>query len=365
MHIAFFLPDLRGGGAQKMVLNMAHEFAARGDKVDLVVASSEGVFAKELKNTVRLVDLEKSRTVLSVFAFSKYLEKNQPDILVSALFHANLTAIIAKLIAGVTATKFILTERNFFSERIKDSGYERFYIPLLARILYPHADMVIGISKGVADDIQARAKLRPAKTGWIHNPVVTPDMRGGQIPVNSNRPKPVIITSGRLVEQKDHETLLKAFAMLVKKRPAILKILGTGPREIELKNLAFDLRIANHVVFEGFVENSLDHFYNADLFVISSQWEGFCNVIVEALLCGLPIVSTDCPSGPAEILDQEKFGILVPVRDEAALAAAMEKALDRNWDKNAQRARALDFTVEKICDSYAALFKKVISGAAA
>ena len=360
MHIAFFLPDLRGGGAQKMVLNMAHEFAARGDKVDLVVASSEGVFAKELKNTVKLVDLKKTRTVLSVFALSRYLEKERPDIFVSALFHANLTAIMAKLIAGSTATKFILTERNYFSKRIEDSGYERFYIPLLARILYPHADMVIGISKGVADDIQARAKLHPAKTGWIHNPVVTPDMRGGQISANNNREKPVIITSGRLVEQKDHETLIKAFAVLVKKRPATLKILGTGPREQELKKLAADLGVTNDVIFEGFVENSLDHFYNADLFVISSQWEGFCNVIVEALLCGLPVVSTDCPSGPAEILDQEKFGILVPVRDESALAAAINNALDRSWDKKAQRGRAMDFTVEKICDSYAAVFREVM-----
>ncbi len=365
MHIAFFLPDLRGGGAQKMVLNMAHEFTARGDKVDLVVASSEGVFAKKVKSTVRLIDLKKSRTVLSILPLSKYLEKERPDILVCALFHANLTAIIAKLVAGSSHTKFILTERNFFSKRIKDSGYERFYIPLLTRILYPYADMVIGISKGVADDIQAQAKLRPAMTGWIHNPVVTPDMRGVQIPANRNRSKPVIITSGRLVEQKDHETLLKAFAALVKKRPAILKILGTGPRETELKNLASDLGIADDVTFEGFVENSLNHFSNADLFVISSRWEGFCNVIVEALLCGLPVVSTDCPSGPAEILDNQKFGILVPVRDDAALAVAMESALNRSWDKNAQRARAMDFTVEKICDSYAAVFRDVLSEASA
>ena len=360
MRAAFFLPDLRAGGAQHMVINMANEFAGRGHSVDLVLASAEGAFGPKIKSNVNTVVLGRGRVITTIPALRSYLKNKRPEIFLSALTHANLAAMIARTGLDIP-TKFIVTERNFFSATNGNSGVaSRFIMPLLKKIFYKKADKVVGISKGVTDDIVRVSGIPQDKAAWIHNPVVTPEMEAIVFPPKTANAVPVIITSGRLVEQKDHVTLLKAFAGLLQKRPAKLVMLGAGPLEGELKALAEALGISNSVDFKGYVESPWPHMAQADVFVISSRWEGFCNVIVEAMLAGLPVVSTDCPSGPAEILENGEYGTLVPVGDSDRLQAELLQMLESSADPARQRQRALAFSVGTICGQYENMFNNVL-----
>ncbi len=366
MKITFFIPDLAGGGAQRMLINMANEFSGRNYRVTLLVVKEFGPYLSLIDNRVTLVSLNKDRSFLALPALVRYLRKNQPDIFLSAMFYINVLAIFAKLLTLGLKTKVIITERNFFSLRTKASNNTRDkFFPILVYIFYRFADKVVTISKGVKDDICKVANLPQNKVTWIHNPVVTPQMHA----LLKKEPNddwfetvtaPILVTSGRLVPQKDHVTLFYAFAKLIEKKEAHLLILGDGELCSELKALAQKLKISNNVYFKGFVENPLSYMKKADLFVLSSRWEGFGNVLVEALLCKLPIVATDCQAGPAEILSNGKYGTLVPVGDVKALASAMLNSLESTHDKNKQKERALYFTVDKICDQYERLFIDVL-----
>lgn len=369
MHIAFLIPDLAGGGAQHMVINMANEFASRGHKVDLLVVKDEGPYKEKVEKAVNVICFHRKKVFYAMPPLRKYLQNNKPDILMAAITNTNLLAAITKLFTHRLKTKIILTERNFFSMRIKkgNGAVTAFVMTVLVRLFYRFADRVVGISKGVADDIQTVANLPDNKIVWIHNPVVTEqtlkaleedreDSWFNEIDV------PVIVTSGRLVEQKDYPTMLQAFARLLMTREAKLLVLGQGVLKEDLERMCETLGIAEHVYFKGFVDNPYPFMKKADVFVMSSQWEGFCNVIVEALLCGLSVVATDCPSGPAEILDNGKYGTLVPVGDVEALAQALDNALQKNTDTEQPKNRAMCFTAEKICDQYEQLFEDIVGG---
>ena len=341
-----------------MIVNMANEFARREHKISLIVLHQDGPYRDRVSPAVEIVSLDKDRAGKAFFALRNCLLERQPEIVVSALFHVNVLLLLVRLSLWRKRPKIIVTERNHFSMRVKysDRFIDKLFPPLVF-LLYRFADKVVGISRGVADDIRKVARLPETRADWIHNPVVAPATlealkETAADPWFEQGDEPVIVTSGRLVPQKDYDTLFRAMAELLKRRKARLLILGTGPLQEQLETLAQDLNIRDHIHFAGFVENPLAYMKRAQLFVMSSHWEGFCNVIVEALLCGLPVVATDCPSGPAEILDGGKYGTLVPVGGYEALAAAMAKALDAPHDPERQIRRAMDFTVEKICDQY-------------
>lgn len=350
-----------------MIVNMANEFVRRNHNVTILVVQNVGPYAENVDKGVQVVDLNKDRTALTLPALRQYLAANNPDIFLSALFHVNILAMLAKIFTFGLKTKFIVTERNQLSLRTRNSEHKRDrLVPFLVFLLYRFADKVIGISKGVAGDVRQTAKLNEEKIGWIHNPVVSAQVLD-QLEQNTDDPwfdesdDPVIVTSGRLVPQKDYETFFLAFKKLLESKKARLLILGDGALKDELTQRTEQLGITDHVCFKGFVDSPLPYMKRAQLFAITSRWEGFCNVIVEALLCGLPIVSTDCPSGPAEILEDGKFGALCPVGDMDALAKAMEEALEKPIDPEIQKKRAMDFTVQKICDQYEALMEEVVA----
>lgn len=233
-------------------------------------------------------------------------------------------------------------------------------LPDLARRFFPRADAVVASSRGVAEDLARAAGLPRERIVPIHNPV-----RIGEVRWRAREPAghpwldgagpPVVLAAGKLKPQKDFPTLLRAFARLRRRREVRLVVLGEGAGRPGLLALARELGVAADVALPGFVSNPFAFMARSALFALSSAWEGFANVIVEALACGCPVVSTDCPSGPSEILEGGRFGRLVPVGDPEALAEAMRGTLEAPPDPEALRKRAEEFGIELVAERYAAV----------
>ena len=356
--LAFYIPSLAGGGAQRMLINLANEYASRGYPVDLVLLTAEGPYRHLVADGVRIVELGGNRVLFSLRKLSRYLNEVQPTALLSALTHANVVALWARALSGAR-TRIIVSERNHLTtaSRHAHEMIKRRVLPPLVRLFYPWADHVVGISQGVVDDLVTVCRLPATHVSAIHNPVATMEMLSppaGDVshPWFGDTSIPTLITAGRLVPQKDHAALLRAFHQVRGRRPVRLLVLGVGELRGELDKQIVELGISDDVAFLGFVEHPEQYMRKADLFVLSSAWEGFGNVLVEALAAGLRIVSTDCPSGPAEILDRGRFGRLVPVADADALAAAILSELDEPPRPERQRKRAASFSVARIADQY-------------
>jgi glycosyltransferase involved in cell wall biosynthesis len=360
--IAIFLASLRGGGAERNMLRLANSCADRGLKVDLVLAQNDGTYFSEISPKVKLVNLNASRVILSFPQLITYLKKEKPITLICALNHVNLVAIWAKLYSGVPS-QIIVTVRNTLSQG-KQDFFRQQKISLMRRLIhyfYPKADEIIAVSKGVADDLAKTAKLPREKIKVIYNPVVTPQLLE-QAKTNiehswfSPRESPVILGVGRLTQQKDFPTLIKAFAILQQNYSARLMILGEGEERPQLENLIKELKLQNKVSLSGFVSNPFAYMSQASLFVLSSAREGLPTVLIEAMAVGTPVVSTNCPSGPEEILEEGKYGSLVPVGDVEKLAKAMVKTLHNPQSSEVLQHRAMEFSMENSVNQYLALF---------
>jgi glycosyltransferase involved in cell wall biosynthesis len=233
-------------------------------------------------------------------------------------------------------------------------------MPILARHSYAWADGIIAVSSGVADDLARVARLPRERIEVVHNPVVDrelPSKRKAPLdhPWFADGQPPVVLGLGRLKKQKDFPTLLRAFARLRSTREARLVILGEGKQEQSIRSLARSLGIAKDVDLPGFDPNPFRYLARAACFVLSSAWEGLPRVLIEALACGCPVVSTDCPSGPHEILEGGRYGPLVPVGDERAMANAIAQVLDHPPDRDELRSRGALFAVDSSADRYLAI----------
>jgi glycosyltransferase involved in cell wall biosynthesis len=327
---AFFMEDLSGGGAEKIMASLANEFVGRGLKVDFVLVQAEGVNLKSLSENVRVVDLKAQNTYLCLPGLMRYLNQTRPRVFLSSLDLTNLMALIARRITGVN-TRLVIRIENMVSTQ-KRTFIKKKLEKLLVSALYPWADEVVAISKNVAEDIVEYASLSPARTHVLYNPVVTPDLLekanedAGHHWLKKGQP-PVILGAGRLTEQKDFETLLHAFAILRKKMDARLIILGEGELRADLDRAIRHLNIEEDVDLHGYVENPYSYMRQSSVFVLSSKWEGSPSVLIAALACGCPVVSTDCPGGVREILADGAYGDLVPVGDAAAMAEAIGKVV--------------------------------------
>jgi glycosyltransferase involved in cell wall biosynthesis len=332
--IAFFLPSVRGGGAQRVIVNLAQGITERGIPVDLVLTVKDGVFLPQLPPTARVIDLRAGRQLRSVGPLAGYLRRERPRVLVSSMSHANLVALWAARLAR-QSTPVIVTVHNTMSQSTGKQG--RLTASLWSRSLrtfYPWASCVVAVSRGAADDLVRTTGLPRELVHVVYNPVITPDLlalarQAPDHPWFAPGQPPVILAVGRLTQQKDFPTLLRAFARFRRHRAGRLVILGEGEDRPTLEGLVSELGLAEDVALPGFRDNAMSHMASAALFVLSSAWEGLPTVLIEALAAGTRVVSTDCPSGPREILQEGLLGDLVPVGDEAALADAMAEALDR------------------------------------
>jgi glycosyltransferase involved in cell wall biosynthesis len=354
--IAFFLPSVRGGGAQRVIVNLAQGMVERGLRVDLVLGTAQGVFLDHLPAEVRVVDLSAGRLVRSLLPLARYIRRERPRILVSSMTHANLIALWAARLAR-RSTRVMVTVHNTMSESTPDGRGlgGRLSLPLL-RAFYPWADSIVAVSRGAADDLARTTGLPRERVEVIYNPVITPAIlaQARQAPDHpwfAPGQPPVILGVGRLTRQKDFPTLIRAFAEVRQRRPARLIVLGEGEDRQSLERLIAELGLNGDVALPGFRDDAMAFMAGSALFVLSSAWEGLPTVLIEALAAGTRVVSTDCPSGPREILQDGRLGALVPVGDAPALARAILDAL--NAPPGGAPADALvPFTRDAAVDNY-------------
>jgi len=358
--LALFLPSLEPGGVQRVMVNLAEGILQRGLAVDLVLARATGPFLFQLPEGVRVIDLGAKRVLTSLPALAGYLSNEQPNALLAAQPHCNLVALWSKFLVPGPTRIFVSEHNSFSNDLLHTRRKSDLFFPILMRLFYPLASGIIAVSGGVAEDIAQVTRLERESMRVIYNPIVFPNLfLMANQPLNDpwfeDGEPPVILNVGRLFEQKDQATLLRAFALLRSRRPARMVILGEGEYRLYLQGLAMELGIHEDVAMPGFKANPFQYMTRSAAFVLSSAWEGFGNVLVEALACGTQVVSTDCESGPAEILAWGKFGRLVPTGDPISLAAAMESALDAPILPALLRERANDFCVDAIVPQYLGL----------
>lgn len=388
--IALHLADLNGGGVQRVMLSLATGFTERGHQVDLLVGNANGPLRSLVSPKVRLVELESGgewqarglawradptglvrlapivlarrvpKGLVQLGAFARELASARPDALVSATPHPNFQAVWARRLSGVPL-RLLVTEHIAPSQKAR-----RMLIPLV-RHTYAQADAIAAVSRALGDDLARFAGIPRQRIATLYNPVVDDAMlEKARAPLDhpwlDGSGPPVVLGAGRLSDQKDFPTLIRAFALLRRRRPARLVILGsakvhakTVERRDELLALAAELGVADDVQLPGATENPFAWMARASVFALSSRFEGLGNVLIEAMACGCPVVSTDCESGPAEILAGGRLGPLVPVGDVPALAAALERVLDATPDRDALRRRAAEFGVDRAVDAYLAL----------
>lgn len=354
--LAIYVPSLRGGGAERVMVTLANGFAERGYLVDLVLAKAEGPYMSEVAANVRVIDFNTRRVSASLPALVRYLKREQPTAMLSALNHANVIAVLARMLARVP-TRLIVSERNNFSASIANAKTLRGrMMGLFMTKTYPCADGVVAVSAGVADDLARNIGVQPSSIEVVYNPVVT-DMLFAKSKESIEHPwfqpgePPVLLSVGRLTTQKDFPTLIRAFARLRRGRIVRLVILGEGELRTDLMKLVIELGLQADIDLPGFAKNPFTAMRHAALFVLSSRFEGLPNTLIQAMACGTPVVSTDCPSGPAEILAGGQWGRLVPVGDVEALADAMAATLDESRHPDVAQ-RAAEFSVDRAVEGY-------------
>jgi glycosyltransferase involved in cell wall biosynthesis len=355
--ISLFMESLGGGGAERVMLNLARKFAQWGHQTDLVVASAKGPHRSQVPDSVRLVDLGTTRTITAILPLASYLRRESPDALLSKMGHCNIVSLLARKLAR-SETRVVVGEVSLMGISTKTAPQSRSrLIPFLAKRLYPRADAIIAVSRGVAADLARVLDLAADRISVIYDPVVTPELheRASRMVVHpwfATGARPVIIGVGRLDPEKDFPTLLRAFSMVRRNRNVRLMILGEGPERFVLESLAQELGITDVLALPGFVENPLPFIANASVLALTSRFEGLPNVVIEALACGTPVVATDCPGGTTEILGGGHYGKLAPVGDSEEVARAIQETLENPPDPMFLKGAAERFSVDAIARKY-------------
>jgi glycosyltransferase involved in cell wall biosynthesis/SAM-dependent methyltransferase len=362
--ILIILPNLCGGGAERLHVNLTNEWVTQGFNIEFLLLRKEGELIQLLDPAISVEGLNVARISDAIIPLAAYLRKSRPKVVLVAMWPLTSAAVLAWIISGRNGKLFLSDHEHLTSSYIGRGRSKPSYLKNLIRFSYPLASGVIAVSRGVKEDLCELGSLPEHSVRVIYNPAAIGNAPDRVLHASRDQLWGAgagfhLLSVGRLAPQKDHVTLIKAFALLPKGMNAKLTILGEGPLRDELVALVKELNLEGRVLLPGFAIDPYPWFRSADLFVLSSLWEGFGNVIVEAFECGLPVVSTNCPSGPAEILEDGRFGKLVPVNDYAALASAMEQSLNGNHDRAGLMRRAQDFSVRKISDEYLAyMFRK-------
>ena len=363
--LVMYLPDFSAGGAERVNVNLAPELSRRGFEVTFVVHKMQGGLVPIIPPRTRVVSLDAKRTLSALLPLVRFLRREKPDVLLANIGPINIIALWAKVLAGVK-TRVVVTQHSSLSHESKTRNWQLKITPAMYRLFLWQAAGVVAVSGGIGDELATMAHIPRERVTVIYNPVITADFNQ-RLDEVVDHPwlldrVPFLLGVGRLVGDKDFETLLAAFRLLVNQRDLRLIILGEGPLQEKLAALANRLGIADRVSMPGFVLNPLPFMRKAAVFVLSSRVEGFGNVLVEALACGAPVVSTACCYGPAEILDNGRFGRLVPVGDSRAMAEAIAATLDEPLARDITSARGREFSVARAAALYGDLFLRLHFG---
>ena len=359
--ISLFWGTLRGGGVESIMITLVDEFLECGIDTDIVLMRREGALDDSVPSRARVFDLGAHNSIWGPPALAQYLRRQQPSVLLSAGYTNRIALLARELIRA--STSIVISEHRVVSDADPNSSLPDWLLQQLTKWTYPLAEQMIAVSEGVADDVSQSLNFRREDFKVVYNPVIGPETfeRAEQTvehPWFSDASPPLILGVGRLVEQKDFSTLLQAFAKVRQNRRARLVILGEGNRRATLEREAEQLGVGDFVSMPGFVANPLKYMAEASVFVLSSRWEGLPTVLIEAMACGTPLVSTDCPSGPFEILKGGKYGKLVPVENPTALAAAIEEALNGHVPP-APRSALDRFRRDTLADQYLDILSSV------
>ncbi|PWG64983.1 glycosyl transferase [Spiribacter halobius] len=349
------------GGVERMVLNLLAGLQAEGPSelaIDLIPIRAGNLPRERVPEGVRVVDLGLRHSTLAARALAGYLRRERPDAVLTAKDRAIRATVSARRLAGVETRIVGRLGTNLSAALAGQGALRRWLRQAPMRRLYRDVDAIVAVSEGVAEDTRAITGLPAGRVLVVRNPVVTPELAmQAQAPVDHpwlqpGAEVPVILGAGRLTRQKDFPTLIRAFATLRRHRPARLVILGEGGERGALERSIAELGLGDDVALPGHQKNPWAWMARASLFVLSSAWEGSPNVLTEAIACGTPVVATDCPSGPRELLEDGRYGHLVPVGDAAALAEAMHRTLEAPLPAETLREAAAEYTVAASARGY-------------
>lgn len=355
--VALVVPSLAGGGAERTAVTILRDLVDRGFAADLVCFEADGPYLADVPPSAGLVDLGVRRARHALPGLVRYLRRRRPPVLLTFLDRTTVLAVLAVGLARVDARVVGRVGNTMSLAAAGSSRWQDRLRPALARAFYGRCAAVVAISDGVARDLVERVGLPESLLHVIHNPRDVEDVasRAEAVPAHpwlSCGDRPVILGIGRLTRQKDFPTLIRAFARVRRRVEGRLVILGEGEDRDALLRVASEEGVGDDVDLPGFVHDPAPYLRRAGVFALSSAWEGFGIVVVEALAVGTPVVAADCESGPREILEGGRHGRLVPVGDPDAMADAILAALSEEPDREALRARARDFAPEVIVPEY-------------
>ena len=364
MRISLFLPTLNGGGIQKATIRLIRELLKRDVQVVLVAINGNGPIRKEIPEGCDFIDLKASRTRYAFIPLLKYLRSAKTIIGISSQTHLNVLMIIIRVLTGYPKYLVVREHNTFNSNYLKANKFVENLRPQLIRLFYPMATKLIAVSRSVAESIHQHARVKK-EIQVIQNGIDVDEIQTliKSLPDQPWYPKisdkKTIVGLGRLSNQKNFSSLLTAFSLLNDVENLQLVIMGEGEEHHDLLSLSKKLDIHKRVLLPGFVVNPYPILSQAKIFVLSSRWEGFSNVILEALACGVPIVATDCPGGPADILADKPFARVVPMNDPVAMASAMREILSLTFEKNEIIRYARQFDITKIAQQYIELVNDI------
>jgi len=353
--ISIFLPSVHGGGAERAMLVFAGQLQQRGFSVEIVVARLEGALQALVPNGVRIYDLGSRRMLNAIPRLTTYLRRQRPKALFSTITHANIAAVCAATLARVH-TRVVVRQSNApLSEQVSNVGQAvcRRLIPLV----YKKAAGIIAVSEGVGEELRLIGPHLSDRVRTLPTPVLNEQVRrqGEEIPDHiwfRKKACPIVVSAGRLESSKGMLDLLRAFARLRNNTVARLIIIGEGSQRQQLEAESQRLGLSECVSLPGFQSNPFSFMNHADVFVLASHYEGLPNVLIQALGFGTPVVATDCRSGPKEILEDGRWGTLVPVGSEGQLARAIESALQRSKNEAARRSAWRRFDADAATSGY-------------
>lgn len=337
--VLLFRPTLGEGGADRVTITLLRHLDRQAVRPSLVLVKRDGTLIDEVPKDIPVIDLGASRLRFSWLRLASVLRREKPDVLFSTSSGGNLVAALAHRIAFDPNRRLVLSERNTFSQVRREKRSPWLPVVTMTRRFYSRADRIIAVSEGVAKDLVQTLSLPEELVTAIHNPVVDEELYElSEQPVDHpwvHEGTPIVLAVGRLVPQKDYPLLLRAFSRIRERRRARLIVLGEGESRKSLERLAERLGVRDDVDFPGFKKNPFPYMRNCTVFVLSSRFEGLPGALIQAMACGAPVISTDCPSGPAEIISEGSSGFLVPVGDENRLTEALERLLN---DESLRRA---------------------------